>query len=65
MSGIDGTLKQIPVMVAGLREIQELHPIEETGVEANGVKEVYCPTCRDHAPCETRWSADKALGETK
>ena len=49
-------------MRSALLAIQELHPIEETGVEYHGVKEVWCPTCRDHAPCPTRKLADKGLG---
>ena len=46
---------------AALVAIQELHPIEETGVEYHGVKEVWCPTCQDHAPCKTRQLADETL----
>lgn len=49
-------------MRAALEQIQEMHPIEETGVEGHGVKEVWCPTCREHAPCETRKLADEASG---
>lgn len=53
----------IPVMRTALEQIQELHPIEETGVEYHGVKEVWCPTCRDYAPCETRKLADAGLAD--
>ena len=49
-------------MRAALVAIQELHPIEETGVEYHGIKEVWCPTCREHAPCPTRKLADEGLG---
>lgn len=49
------------IMRAALVAIQELHPVEETGVEGHGVKEVWCPTCQDYAPCNTRRLADDAL----
>lgn len=54
-------LHKIPAMRTALVAVQELHPIEDTGVEYHGVKEVWCPTCRDHAPCPTRKLADEAL----
>ncbi|WP_440102427.1 hypothetical protein [Glutamicibacter mishrai] len=56
-------LHKIPAMRTALEAIQEQHPIEETGVEYHGVKEVWCPTCRDHAPCPTRRLADQGLGD--
>lgn len=56
-------LHKIPVMRAALEAIQEQHPTEETGVEYHGVKEVWCPTCRYHAPCPTRRLADQGLGD--
>lgn len=77
MSSTDGNLKQIPVMITGLREIQELHsakhgerPVyaaDDYHAEREPVrwhKYTICTNCHTDYPCATRQLADKALGET-